>query len=276
MSGFLVGYLLQRIPWYYHIYPAFSLAILYFTTMFYLLAKNMQPQTKNIPALFYFAIVMWITLIFAYSTAHVIWYFHFFTVLSLLLYSYYAWLKQLNSFKKSFLICLMLIFFTFPAHFYLQLLQISYTQKNELNGLIHLLHTQKNKKSLYFFSSMSAYMVSVFEHANVKHASRLQFLAWMRYLYNNSPYEQNKNKATYQKVNDFFINLLVSDMNTNKPDWILVDEQYYNGPHGKMSINYLAYLEKDPSFQSAWSAYHYIGTVNNPAFPYTFKIYSRN
>lgn len=232
MSGFMGGYLLQRIPWYYHVYPAFALTILYFTAMFYVLEKNLQLQTtKSLSALFYC--------------------------------------------KTPFLIGVALVFFSFPGYFLIQFFKIGYAQKNGLNGLIQLLHTNKEKKSLYFFSSFSAYMVSVFEHADVKHASRLQFLAWMRYYYNCSPAEQAKHKSTYQKVNDLFINWLAVDINKNKPDWILVDEQSYFGPRGKMSINYLAYLEKNPSFQSAWSAYHYIGTVKNSSVPYEFKIYSR-
>jgi len=276
MSGFTIGYLLQRIPWYYHIYPAFAFAILYFAVMFYVLTKQLQPHTSNISTLFCFAIIMWNIFIFYYSSNDFIWYIHFFTILGLLLYSYHAWLKQLHTFKISFLLSLLLIFFTFPLHFLLQYFEINNKQKKDLNGLIQLLHTHKNNQPIYFFSSMSAYMVSVFEHANVKHASRLQFLAWMRYFYNCTYDHQMKTKANWQATNQFFIHLLVSDINKNKPAWILVDTQNYYGIEGGMSIDYLAYLKQQPAFQSAWSHYHYIGMISNAAFPYRFTIYSRD
>jgi hypothetical protein len=273
LSGFMLGYLLQRIPWYYHIYPAFALAILYFVVNYYVLLKNFSLYSAAMPILFGFCIFMWTVCARYYSTSSSLWYIHFFFILTLLCCSYYTWLKNSRYFKMFFLSALSLVFFTFPLCFFIQYFAMGEAQKSNLETLITLLQQKKNNKPIYFFSSMAAYMVSVLEHAHVTHASRLQFLAWMKCLYVCS--SQDQHNKTYKEVNTYFIKLLADDISNNKPEWILVDEQKYLGLKGEKRIDYLSYLKQNAAFQSAWSPYHYLMSVKNPYIPYEYKIYVR-
>lgn len=278
MSGFLVGYLLQRIPWYYHIYPAFSLAILYFGSIYYAIIQNLEKNAQLDSSLYFLCIAMWLISSIFYMVSSFLWYELFFLTAGLLFFSYFAKSQYFQCSRLAFSLAIAMIFFTFPGNFFIKYYQFGCKQKSDLDKLIILLHAQKDNKSIYFFSSMSAYMVSVLEHAHVRYTSRLQFLSWMRCLYNYSSSDPdpcgNGNKQ-HEQVNAFFINMLVNDINKNKPDWILTDEQSYHGQRGVRRVDYLGYLMKYPSFQSAFAPYHYITTVKNTSFPYEFKIYSR-
>ncbi len=218
MMGFFIAYLIQQLPWYYHLFPALALTIIIYMLSF-----------------------------------------------SILLTTY--------SFNKSeFIVALLLIFiaFSYPYHFLKTYYAKSVRIKLNLQPLIDELQANKQNQYVYFLSSSAAYMVSVFEHANALHASRLQFLAWMqRYHYPERFMDPNQLKKNEQ----FFVNMLVEDLKKNRPALIYVDRlEFIAYDETQTNLDYIQLLSRYPQFKEIWKNYHYWKTVEMPNM-YKFDIY---
>ncbi len=219
LAGFLAAYLVQQLPWYYHVLPAFSIAVIVYVLSFVLFLRQYRCNTSE----FLFVLLVCI-FIFSYPLFFI---------------------------KKYYEKCVMI--------------------KNGTQPLINELREKREKKYIFFFSSNAAYMVSVFEHADVLHASRLQFLAWMQHYHHASP---SQTLAPHQKNEEaFFVTMLADDIKKNKPILIYVDQSQFITYEGKsIKIDYIKILSHYPNFKKVWKMYHYWKTVENPSM-YKFDIY---
>jgi hypothetical protein len=218
------------------------------------------------PALTHPLSVALIGFLLAYAWQQIPWYYHLYPALALaLILCGFMFTVLLNAFQWSFadvcIVCLAgILFFAYPLHYIWDFYGSAVEQKKELQPLIDELHKTELNQPVYFFSCKTAYMVSVFEHAGVKHASRLQFLAWMTYYLSLS----DKTQLTVQQQADenFFVTMLSDDLQKNKPKLIYVDNNLYETHHGDfISIHYLDNLSQYPQFRKVWQAYHYKKTI---------------
>lgn len=217
-----------------------------------------------------------------YLSQQLSWYYHLIPALSIefiltaLIFSMF-----IQQIKFHLLDCLLaailgFILFFIPFQFFIIYYRFGIMQKSDLAPVITYLQQHEKNRPVYFFSTKSAYMVSVIEQAGAIHSSRLQFLAWMqRYFRLDLP--QNKSPQQIRDEN-FFINMLTEDLTRNKPDIIFVDNlSYMTRTNSSMSLDYLAILSKNSAFQTAWKHYHYVKTVEGTKDSYyKFSLYKRS
>jgi hypothetical protein len=246
-----------------------------FTPLLYFLLPTKNPYNKLSVTL----IMALMGFLLAYSVQQIPWYYHALPAFSIaivvctLLFGLFMTHHQFN--QKEFLFVWFLGVFIFLCPF-ISIKQF-YTRgivlKQMTQPLVDELQAKEKNHFVYFFSSSAAYMVSIFEHAGVLHASRLQFLAWMqRYFYIHSAPVFSSQQ---QKDEQFFVTLLVEDIRKNKPNLIYVDQLKRPMLYGPgIQLDYIKILSRYPSFKRAWQAYHYWKTVECPDF-YKFDIYKR-
>ena len=222
LTGYLITYLIQKMNWYYHAIPLFSMAAL--------------------------ADVVLLTTYFEKKLRET------------------GWILIASSLGFS----LFFYFSVFILSFYSQ----GTSQTKELKPLICFLHKTEQHQPAYFFSAYTAYMVAVLEHADIQHASRLQFLAWMRSYYKKDILE--KLTPAQKKDNSFFANILAEDLNKNRPKMMLIDKHCAIIKNGHcLRINYLKFLNRSEKFKSAWKNYHYVMSIRKINV-YRFDIYARD
>lgn len=222
LTGCVMSYFMQKIAWYYHAIPLFSIATL--MNVLLLTSSFEKARTKTI-SLFLSGLVS---------------------------------------------LCLFVFFFSIIVLLYMN----ASRQKKNMDSLVFFLHKTSLHKPIYFFSAHAAYMVSVFEHAGVQHASRLQFLFWMRNYYKKDILQ----KLTAEQKNDdvFFMTMLSDDVKKNKPELIFVDTFCAAIDSGHcMRIQYLQFFNKKKDFQSIWRSYRFLTSIRKKNV-YSFDIYVFN
>jgi len=214
----------------------------------------------------------------AYLIQQLPWYYHALPAFSMAIIVYVLlfglFLRQYRFNKSEFLFALLigLLAFSYPINFIKKYYAKNVMMKQETQPLIKELREKDKKQPVFFFSNDAAYMVSVFEHADVLHASRLQFLAWMHH---NSPTLPPQTTISTQRQNEehFFVTMLVDDIKKNKPVLIYVDQLQLLKYQGKLiKLDYIQILSRYPDFKDVWKKYHYWKTVENPSM-YKFDIY---
>lgn len=209
----------------------------------------------------------------SYFIQKIAWYYHLLPVLSLavildvLQFGLFFQEKRSNFYDNVLVVALAGIIFIAPLYVFTQFyLTVFYEHKNLKPLIQYLNHFYKNQY-VYFFSGQTAYMVSVFEHAEVKIGSRLQFLFWMKNPYRLEPSQKNI------QVGEFFVDMLSKDLRVNQPKVIFVDIASYKTGAGKnVKIDYLSVLKKYPQFASVWKNYHYSNTFKKEGL-YEFEEY---
>lgn len=209
LTGNFIAFLVQRINWYYHLLPAFSIAVL---LNFFLLSVYLKTNR-------FIATRIAVSVFVCYYPLY-------FLVLH--------YLEAIIFWKKD----------VYPV--------VSFLRKTEQN------------REVYFFSTQATYFFSSLEIAGAHHQSRFEFLLWMRN-YHNKQYV--KQRTSQQKKDaDYLTGLLAEDLIQHKPDLIFVDES--------TEIDYLHFLNKNTSFQTAWKKYYFLCSAEEKNM-YHFNVYAR-
>lgn len=220
--GMLVAYALQKLPWYYHLLPALSIALLAYFLLFIEIIKQIHFHKMG---------------------------------------------------ECLFALIIAVVFFYVPTKFCTQFYALGQSQKTDLEPLIHFLNKTAFHQPVYYFTVRGAYLVSVLEHAECYQASRIQFLAWMQRYY-RTDLPQTKD-IQYEKIADYFENMLAEDLNRNKPHLILIDNTPYQDRLGTyMTLDYLKILNHNKQFQLAFRPYQLL-TQLKPGDTFIFDIYIR-
>lgn len=276
-SYFLV-FVLQQIPWYYHLLPMFAMAIVLLVFSFTLFFKQPARSRHQVYLLGGFFVLLIDFLNYSYDPTVGNWYLYYYLAASvIMLVAYLFYYTRSRLFLKMASLFLGILMFCFPAYFISNFYINGIEQKRQLTTVVDYLHTHEQNKPVYFFSAITAYMVSVFEQAGVENNSRLQFLSWMRCYFNEDGLKTDKQPCLLKASDEsFFIDMLAEDLNKNKPVIIFVDSKEYHSNQGLQALNYVQILMKNPQFRSAWLPYHYLTTLQNPAQDFKFDVYSRN
>jgi hypothetical protein len=246
-----------------------------FAPLLYFLLPAKNPYNKLSATL----IMALIGFLLAYSVQQLPWYYHALPAFSIaiivcaLLLGLFITHHQFNQ-KEFLFVCFLGVFiFLCPFICIKQFYTRGIMLKQMTQPLVDELKAKEKNHFIYFISSSAAYMVSVFEHAEVLHASRLQFLNWMHRYFRS--YSAPIFSSQQQKDEQFFVTLLVEDIIKNKPDLIYVDQLKHPMLYGPgIQLDYIKILSRYPSFKRTWQAYHYWKTVEYPGV-YKFDIYKR-
>lgn len=250
------------------IYPAL-------TPLLYFLLPPKSPYNKLSATL----IMALVGFLLAYSVQQLPWYYHALPafgmaiVVCTLLFSLFLTHYKFNHLEFLFVWFLGAFIFLYPFTCIKQCYAKGIMVKQMAQPLINDLQEKEKNRFVFFFSSSAAYMVSVFEHAGALHASRLQFLAWMKHYFRTYPIQVFT--AQQKKDEQFFMAMLIADIKKNKPDLIYVDRLKYPTFDGTgIELDYIKILSRYRHFKETWQAYRYWKTVESTRL-YQFDIYKR-
>lgn len=234
------------------------------------LFKNPYKQFTNI------LLIALVGFFSAYIMQRIAWYYHLLPVLSIAFILYFFMVSMLLQENKNelknllFAIALSVMILAYPIYFVANSYSSMAKQNTAMQPIIQYLQMHESGQPIYFFSSDTAYMVSVLERGNTLPASRLQFLTWMRRDFNTEAKPRN---AQDKKDELFFIKMLTEDLMKYKPKLIYVDmTPFFN--KNKTKPDYLTILLQNPEFKQAWKKYRYMRTEWN-LFYYKFDVYER-
>jgi len=167
--------------------------------------------------------------------------------------------KGKNIFLLSSYFAVLLIFTIFQID---SLYQTGVNYKKNNVPLIAFLKEYGEHHSVYFIGASSREIFPAINDANVQYASRFLHLFWMpgivknQIKYLNSPFYQN-----YKRDENFLTKMLAEDINTKKPDYILVDNKDLKPFYALIHFKYLPYLGQNADFKAAFKPYHYFTTI---------------
>lgn len=269
LTGFLIAYLYQKINWYYHIIPAFYLAMLMDFILVFLFLRTKKSVIPN-TLIYFFLLFTWIWIWFnshiKMSAFIIIYLSPITTLLYLIIFLYFlsfGFKKQ--RFLFFMLSALSILIYLFPILTIDIQNEKGIEQKRILTPLAAYLAEHSHHRSVYFISAHAAYMNSVLDLANVSLTSRLQFLFWARKI-NGIPH--------FQSINNYFASMLACDIEKNRPRLILVDRVRYAINTQARQINELSILLQNRHFYHVWQHYKLVNRLGNP-FLYQFDVYQR-
>lgn len=247
-----------------HIAAVFS----YFVIGFYFLTrtKNIQQILSDILLLALFGFIL------SYFLQHTLWHYHIFPmyavafILGTLLLSEH--ITQFYSKKDWPLITgYTTIFLAIPILYTFLLYHFALEYKQTSQPIITFLNTYANQKRIYMMSSSTVFMFPIIDYTNANYISRVESLGWVRSI-------AKKRDPKWEEDSRFLVNMTVDDINTKKPDYIFVDVLKNKAYLNDVKFEYLNFFSQFPSFNKAWSQYHYFTTLNNDPV-YKFDVYIR-
>lgn len=156
-------------------------------------------------------------------------------------------------------------------------------KQNVLANLTTFMHSFPAHQSIYVFSVMTNYSAPLMHYIDIKTAGRFDCL-WMaagltaevNLTGENAVRQYIKNNRNKQ----FFINMIVEDLQQQKPDLIFVDTREYNVfLHGiPFHLDYLSYFLENNLFRNEWNHYQYLTTISGgdiSAYDYKLEVYQR-
>lgn len=260
----------------------------FFAVLFSLLLYVSQEQ-KNL-----FKIFLSVTLILAITvfSAHIAkgtsWYAYTFIIASLILFALFGLFasKNYRNLGSHVTIAILgtLVFcmpFDFAIKYYIY---SSLYKKIVLNDLISFVKKQPPQQSIYVFSTRSDYAAPLIDYTNLKLVERFDCLWMIPDLIKRKQAEGDTALRQYIKNNsnpNFFLNMIIEDMQKHKPDLIFVDVKnknvyVYNTYN---NFDYINYFSENKFFRAEWSHYHYLTTLqsnNNFIKRYSLNVYKRN
>ncbi|OGT38890.1 MAG: hypothetical protein A3F12_01765 [Gammaproteobacteria bacterium RIFCSPHIGHO2_12_FULL_38_14] len=188
-----------------------------------------------------------------------------------------SWFRK-KIFQAFFSFLIATLFFSIPAYFCYGAYYSSLGFKTSiLQPLIQFINKNANGRSIYFFTQSTRYSFPLIDYTQVSLAQRFDCL-WMVRSLSKQIHAGEEQKIRMQiKNGDYqFLNLVIDDLRTKKPDFIFVemDNGYINKT---LYFNFLQYFLENNNFKMEWQHYRYFTTIQSN-WPYAFglKVYRRD
>lgn len=285
---FTPNYLFKVWPLVYHLYfiatrGSFGALIAQPTFVFYLIVLGVyfllyeDIRSKNLAAILLFASSGYLI---AYFIQHTTWYYHLLPTLTIItiLMILFVSEKILSIVKISWLdivliVLLQLSILIFPVMDTVRHIAagILTTQHIPYNGLFQFVKNNAHQQSIYVFTIEIPMVANLVDYAGATSASRfpsqlfMPGLIWLSHQTNLS----RAQKIRLQKQKKEIINIVIFDLQKNKPKLILADKKQGNLYPNKKRFDYIKFFSQDPRFRAFLRRYLYIGTNNH------FAIYMR-
>lgn len=76
-----------------------------------------------------------------------------------------------------------------------------------------------------------------------------------------SPLLSDAKKAALKKENNRYVDVIMQELQTQKPRYIFVERFTKPALAGYFAIDYIRYFSTFPAFQPIWKHYHYVATI---------------
>lgn len=329
--GFIGVHFSQRMYFFYHLLPAFSLAILllvlafssaigskqskvyYFTitlltllfffylrssinylwtvividpthfftyfALIFLLAFYLSSSYQNIlKSLLYIAIIITVASIFSNYLQYTDWYPHRFVISIFMLMALFAlFVREEVPLKTHIVFHSVVAMVSFAFIFYYSDMRYKAASRSQISTNKFITFVQQNSKyhSIYVFSDRPAFTFFVVDYANVHYASRFPFF-WMI-----PGLIRQDNNTQHQSDKNLLMDMIIDDLNHNKPDLIFVDVSHYKFKWRLTHYQYIADFSQKETFRAAFNHYQYLTTLDfgnnlDEAPLYQFAVYERS
>lgn len=286
LAGFLFSYFAQRTVFYYHIVPAFSLAILFMTLYFGLFVTQLRRTFFDYLTMSALALIMALFLISGLGSiwaspdfARVAFFVFLGILFTILLNALQIKKSPLKIFwalgSNLFIALLGSLLFAYPAFFSYDIYWQSLDYKEYvLDKLILFMREHPEQHSLYVFSLRVNYSSPLFYYTGTTLAQRFDCFWPVEGFVKQAAQGQG---LSLQKAQDqrLFINWVAEDLKRNKPGLVFVDTVATKLLRWDPSFTFLSYLSQNESFREVWKDYHFIGGLEAP-YRYRFDVYERN
>lgn len=274
MVGLCGAYVIQRTLWYYHIYPAFSLAILldvYFLSVF---ARQKQP-----PKLFYLQMVfvglLSLALLEKYQSpvsTFTLYYLGFLCLTSVGIICF-----RIKNNKPHLAICSVItaLILSAPSSFVIGNLTTWLSFQEDSSTLIAFMRLHAQDKPVYFISNTMRIEFPLVDYAKVIPASQYPSLVWFSgYMRQVNSEISTTLRAQLEKDRAYFLNMMANELTTHSPELVFVEAGKMAPVINGHTFDYANDFIKNTRFRAAWKNYRYLTTLSMPDF-YQFQVYQR-
>lgn len=261
--GFYTGFFYSAVPFSIVLYTPLFFAFLTGISFVFLYLSKLRS--------FYLACaglsVLVLSYLFFYMINKTDWNMHQFAatlIFSMLIFLFCA---KDNKFHLLFFAALSCIIFAGP----LATLAYHFSSKYEKNDtqFASFVATHAKHQKIYVFSTFfgDTYPMPYYSQAIL--ASRFAVM-WPLPGLLKTPINQQK-ESKYLNNKSFFINMITTDLQQRKPDWVFVDMREKKG-YLNQPFDYISYFSASPEFKKIWSHYQYITTVEGKSHSH-FAVY---
>jgi hypothetical protein len=201
------------------------------------------------------------------------WYYHLMPVLTMALLlaalSFYeivkdGEIKNRNMFSLSLF---GLLLFSMPMYVAAKNTLWGYQYKNHMTDFIVYLKNHMAHRSFFVFASTTVYAYPIVDYTDAIAPSRFAFPGWV-------PGMLKRHDAQSAADKRFFMDMMMEDFVTQKPDFIFVDVQSHKNYIDDVNFQYVPYFSENAVFKQLWKSYHYVATIESP-LTYKFEVYQR-
>jgi hypothetical protein len=274
MLGLGFSYLMQRTPWYYHVYPPYALAILSSVYFFSLFVAQKQVQKT-----LYLQMILVGLLAFALLDRHQT------LVITLVLYALLACcllslgiiLLQTGRNKFHLLFCTVIgaLALSLPLSYAAINLIYSLSFKEKSSALIALIKLQAPHKPIYFLSSTLQIEFPLMDYAGAIPASQYPSLWWFSgYIHQTHAAISKPLRAQLEQDRDYFLNSIANELASNQPELVFVESGSMAPNIDGRPFNYVNDFRQNAQFRAAWKNYRYLTALGMEPF-YQYQVYQR-
>ncbi len=254
LLGFFLMYFIPHTLWYYHVIPAYSIAILLSVLLFLQLLK--QPFISRDT----YVILLGVSLII-------------FILQPLIFFLCFIFLfcgLFLQHTRALLLLIISMALFIFPVYYTYFLYQVALTNKENQQPVITFLQQHAKNQPVYFFSALANAAFPTVEYADARMISHIASLGWVTGITNQLKQPiTNQRRQQLLAMQALFMTALINDIQQQKPLFIFIDDSKNKPYLYNISFDYLTYFLRDPRFQRAWQPYVYFTTLTSgDAFQY--------
>lgn len=250
------------------------------TCVLYIFQYNKYPY-KNLNSVLFFA--MSGCLLF-YIIQRTTYFYHFYpmvalaTLLTMLTLSsfYFQPAMRLKDGLFILLLGILIYIYEFSGLKYSYDYGVTYTKN--YSHLITYLRQNMQHKSIYVITSSHEQIFPIYQYADVRYFSRMNSVLIMFDGARQIQLIKHDNTLSPQqkKNENYFMNIISTEIKNNKPDFIFVDVRKYKPFFLVQSFDYVKYFLKYSSFQAVWKDYSYLTTIEqSPINGYQFQVYQR-
>lgn len=232
-------------------------------------------KTKHfLKALLCTSLIITCGFVFAYVNQFTDWNAHRFSLtvlIFILTFSLFTPSNHITKLRYIILYIFTILMFAFPTYQTFSLYYYSAEIKKNFGNLIAFLQVNAQQKSVYFFSTTVNLEYPFIDYADAKPSSRTADLKWIA-AFDTQP-EKLSHEQTQNKL--FLTQMVIQDINHNKPTYIFVDRSKYKPYLKTIDFDFLKFFTSNTQFNTTWNAYHYVTTIEQKPY-YTLQVYKRN
>lgn len=277
--GFFFSYLIQQESWYYHLLPAYALAILINVSTFYFYITT-PDKKKHIlistACFFILAVLLLYKMIDSFS--HYV-FFHpvawvCFTVgVFVLCGSFFIGRPWVSAKQFTFIYLLAMLMFLLPYFDSLLRYEMMTDNKRDYQQLVDYMDKKAQHESVYFFTTNIAHAFPVVSYSkSTTSASRFSFF-WALPGLVHQTYMGGADNEQHEKDKNFLIDKVTEDIAAVKPKLVFIDAltqkntlRFWDPSTLVITFfpfDYLKYFNKNQKFQQIWQNYRYLTTLTS-------------